>query len=244
MDTKLKSRINFLTGYAVISSLMFMIILFSSFDGKERNVNYDEITTKRINLVGEDGSLRMVISNESRQHSGRMNGKDWEKRERPAGILFFNNEGDECGGLIYKSKTENGVTKSGMSFTMDQYKEDQVIQLLNDESFKGDKSNLQRGLSINEFPSSSTLEARTNKLKELEKIENEAERKKKIRDFYTNEGSKQRLFVGRTSGNSSGLFLAGTDGKLKMMIYVDDKGNPKIETFDSTGKPKNHLIEK
>ena len=241
MDTKLKSRINFLTGYAVVSSLVFALILFSSFDGKVRNVNYDEITTKRINVVGEDGGLRMVISNETRQHSGRMNGKDNEKRERPAGLIFFNNEGDECGGLVYKSKTENGLTKSGMSFTMDQYKEDQVIQLLNDESFKRDKSNLQRGLSINEFPSGSTMEART---KELEKIENEVERKKKIREFYNNEGAKQRLFVGRTSGNSSGLFLAGTDGKLKMMIYVDDKGNPKIETFDSTGKPKNHLIEK
>jgi hypothetical protein len=244
MDTKLKSRINFLTGYAIVSSLVFALILFSSFDGKERNVNYDEITTKRINLVGEDGSLRMVISNENRQHSGRMNGKDLEKRERPAGIIFFNTEGDECGGLIYKSKTENGVTKSGMSFTMDQYKEDQVIQLLNDESFKDGKSNIQRGLSINEYPNGSTLEARTNKLKELEKIENETERKKKIREFYNKEGVKQRVFIGRTAGNSSGLFLAGTDGKLKMMIYVDDKGNPKIETFDSTGGTKNHLLDK
>lgn len=244
MNIKLRTKINFLTGYAVVAFLVFSFILFSSFDGKVRNVNYDEITTKRINVVGEDGSLRMVLSNEDRQHSGRMNGKDYEKRDRPAGMLFFNNQGDECGGLIFKSKTENGIIKSGMSFTMDQYNEDQVIQLLNDESFKGDKSNIQRGLSINEFPAGSTMEARTNKLKELEKIVDEKERKKEIREFNNLSGSKQRLFVGKTTGNSTGLFLAGADGKLKMMIYVDDKGNPKIETFDSTGKTKNHLIEK
>ena len=66
----------------------------------------------------------MVLSNENRQHSGRMNGKDWEKRERPAGIIFFNNEGDECGGLVYQVKEKNGKKISGMSFTMDQYKDE------------------------------------------------------------------------------------------------------------------------
>ena len=48
--------------------------------------------------------------------------------------------------------------------------------------------------------------------------------------------------MGRTKGNSSGLFLSGPDGKPKMMIYVDEKGNPKIQTFNEKGEIKD-LVE-
>jgi hypothetical protein len=87
----------------------------------------DELTLKKLSIIGEDGSLRMVVSNEIRQLSGRMNGKDLPKRERPAGIIFFNNQGDECGGIIANVSSENGATNSGMSFTMDNFYDDQVI---------------------------------------------------------------------------------------------------------------------
>src|SRR6478735_1207545 len=96
----LKRRVNFLTAYAVVSSVVFAFMLLSSFANKEKNLTLDELTLKRMNLIGEDGNLRMVISNETRQHPGIIHGKKLPDRERPAGIIFFNNEGDECGGII------------------------------------------------------------------------------------------------------------------------------------------------
>ena len=51
--------------------------------------------------MGEKGDLRMVISNEHRQHPGIMNGEKLPDRERSSGIIFFNSSGDECGGLVY-----------------------------------------------------------------------------------------------------------------------------------------------
>ena len=59
-----------------------------------------------------------------------------------------------------------------------------------------------------------------------------------------NEGAVNRLFIGRTKGNSSGLFLSGPDGQPKMMIYVDDKGNPKIQTFNDKGEIKDFIEDK
>ncbi|MEP7081052.1 MAG: hypothetical protein ABI784_10010, partial [Ginsengibacter sp.] len=100
MDKSLNRKINFLMTYAIISTLLFAFFALTSFDKKEKKETFDEIVVKKITVVGEDNLPRMVLSNENRQHSGRMNGKEWPKRERPSGVIFFNNQGDECGGLV------------------------------------------------------------------------------------------------------------------------------------------------
>ncbi len=243
-EKKLERKINILFSYAILSTLFIFFIALSSFDKKDKIVSLDEISAKKITIIGEDNSPRMVLSNENRQHSGRMNGKDWEKRERPSGIIFFNNEGDECGGLVYQTKEKDGKLISGMSFTMDNYKDDQVIQILNDELYVNGKSYIERGLSINQFPEGTNLDERNKKLEEYNKIKDEKERKEKIRELYKKEGSVNRLFIGRTKGNSSGLFLSGPDGTPKMMIYVDEKGNPKIQTFNEKGEIKDFIESK
>ena len=244
MKTKLEKKVNFLTGYAIVSSLIFSVVLLSSFGKEDKKERFDEITAKKINLIGEDGSLRMVISNETRQHSGRMNGKDYPKRDRPAGMIFFNDEGDECGGLIFAGKTKDGKTSSGMSFTMDNYHDDQVIQILNTEEYENGKSAIQRGLTINEYPLGSNIDIRNAKFKELEKIENKEVRDQKMAELWAKEGSKKRLFIGRNKSNSSGLFLYDKDGNVKLKIHVDEDGNPKIEIVDKNGTTRNFLEAK
>jgi len=171
MRDKLERRINLLTIYAVVSTLALGTLVFTSFKNKENNILTDELTVKRINLIGEDGSLRMVISNEKRQHPGRINGKNLAPRERPAGILFFNNQGDECGGLVYNVAKEKNSTNSGMSFTMDNYHNDQVVQILNDETYNGgNSSDIQRGIMVNEFPEGADFNATNDKYQAILKI--------------------------------------------------------------------------
>ena len=240
----IRRKVNFLTGYAIISTVLFSSFILFSFSEKDKNLKLDELTLKRLNLISEDGSLRMVISNENRQHPGRMNGKDFSKRERPAGIIFFNNEGDECGGIIANVTSEKSSINSGMSFTMDNYHDDQVVQILNDETYENGNSAIQRGLIINEFPIGSNIVSRNLKFEELEKIENENERNEKMNDLWQKEGSKRRLFVGRNKNNDSGLFLYDSNGKPKMKIYVDKNGNPRLETINNKGKVKDIIDSK
>ncbi len=46
------------------------------------------------------------------------------------GILFFNDEGVECGGLIFGGRTgEDGKPQVGTSLTVDRFKQDQVLAL-------------------------------------------------------------------------------------------------------------------
>jgi hypothetical protein len=238
---KLERKINFLTAYAVLSALVISFFTLSSFSNKDKTEQFEELIVKKITVIGEDNLPRMVLSNETRQHSGRMNGKEWEKRERPSGLIFFNNEGDECGGLVFQTKEKDGKIISGMSFTMDNYKDDQVVQILNDEYYSNGKAYIKRGLSINQYPVGSNVDERNEKLKQLRTIEDKEERKEKINALMEKEGAVNRLFIGKTKGNSSGLFLAGPDGAPKMMIYVDENGEPKIQTFTENGEIKDFL---
>lgn len=244
MEKNLEKKVNFLIGYAMLSTLLVAFLTFSSFDKKEKLEKIDELIVKKITVIGENNLPRMVLSNETRQHSGRMNGKEWPKRERPSGIIFFNNDGDECGGLVYQKKEKDGKIISGMSFTMDNYKDDQVLQILNDEYYADGKSFIERGISINQFPDGTDIDVRNQKLEALKTIKDEKERREKIRALMQKEGAVNRLFIGKTKGNSSGLFLSGPDGKPKMMIYVDEKGNPKIQTFNDKGEVRDVIENK
>lgn len=241
MKTTSELKVNLLMTYTIASTLLISFFTLNSFKSKENVQKFDEIEVKKITVIGDDNLPRMVLSNETRQHPGRLNGKEMEKRQRPSGIIFFNNQGDECGGIVYQSKLKDGKIVSGMSFTMDNYNDDQVVQILNDEYYADGKSYIQRGININQYPVGSNMEERNKKIDEINKITDKAERTKKLNELWDKEGSVNRLFIGRTKGNSSGLFLSGPDGKPKMMIYVDDKGNPKITTLNEKGETKEFI---
>ena len=83
-------NVKFLSIWLLITNLALGLLLYRSFF---KSTHFDEISAERLNIVGNDGLHRIVISNESKQHSGRIEGKDIPHRDRPAGIIFFNNEG-------------------------------------------------------------------------------------------------------------------------------------------------------
>lgn len=237
------SKVKFLTRYSTFMTVLMASLFLFSFKKFKDIENFDEINVKRINIIENDGTIRMVLSNREKQHPGRMDGKDWEKRERPSGLLFFNDEGDECGGLIYQTRPTKDGLISGMSITMDRYKDDQVLQISNQETVLDGEIVSQRGIHINDYPADSHIEKRKKLITEAKKIADPKERSKKINEIFDQYGDRQLLFLGKTKGNSQGLFLSDSKGQPKMMIYVDEQGNPKIQTFNSKGEIKDFIIE-
>lgn len=236
-------KVKFLSRYSTFMTIVMVSFFLFSFNKFKDLESFEEINVKRINIIENDGTIRMVLSNREKQHSGRIDGKDWDKRDRPSGLIFFNDEGDECGGLIYQTKeTQNGLI-SGMSITMDRYKDDQVLQLSNQETVVDGKIVSQRGIHINDFPTDSHIEKRKAMIVEAQKIADPKERNKKITEIFEQHGDKNLLFLGKTKGNSQGLFLSDSKGQPKMMIYVDEQGNPKIQTFNHKGEIKDFIVE-
>ncbi len=75
MESKLERDVRFLKIYAAAATLFCAALLLSAFTVQGRKRKFEEIDVERINIVEKDGRLRMVISNEARQHPGISNGK-------------------------------------------------------------------------------------------------------------------------------------------------------------------------
>src|SRR5262245_65856315 len=86
--------------------------------------HYDEIDVHRLNVREPDGTLRMVISNHARLPGVIVRGKENPRVDRPyAGMLFYNDEGTENGGLVFGGhRSPSGeVVDSGVSLSFDRY---------------------------------------------------------------------------------------------------------------------------
>jgi hypothetical protein len=140
-----------ITYSAVLSTTFAVVVLMGA--KSHRSQTFDEIEVHRISVVEPDGTLRMVISNHDRMPGVIVNGKEFSKVDRPqAGMLFYNNEGTENGGLVFGGlRNEKGeIVDSGGSLSFDKYGQTgQVVQLAGVD----DKDNHFAGLGVNDLNS-------------------------------------------------------------------------------------------
>src|SRR6266536_3117551 len=100
MDNKLQRDVRLLKAYSILITVLLGVIAFTAASRADQKTKFEEIDVERINIVEKDGKLKMVISNGERQHPGVVDGKTLSRTRSP-GILFFNEKGDECGGLSF-----------------------------------------------------------------------------------------------------------------------------------------------
>ena len=65
----------------------------------EGSVEFDEITVRRINVVGPDGSYRVVLAAEDRFPAPVIDGREQDRAISPAGLVFYGLDGDEVGAI-------------------------------------------------------------------------------------------------------------------------------------------------
>jgi hypothetical protein len=112
-----------------------------------KKTSFDEISVQRVNVVEPDGTLRMVISDHARMPGVIVRGKQAAPPDRPqAGMLFFNDEGSEIGGLIFggRRNAKGEIVDAGGSLSFDKYGANQVVQLIGVD----DSSDRLAGLSV------------------------------------------------------------------------------------------------
>ena len=95
---------------------------------QSKKVAFEEIDVERINIIEKDGRVRLVLSNADRQTPILVNGRNVTPGiKRPAGIIFFTDEGEESGGLVFSGGTQTGGAMTSLTFN--QYKQDQTVAL-------------------------------------------------------------------------------------------------------------------
>jgi hypothetical protein len=120
----------FLVVYSSVLTVICGVMLFAAAE-RPQATSFDEITVHRINVVEPDGTLRMVISDHARLPGIIVHGKEQAFDRPQAGMIFYNDEGSENGGLIFGGhRNEKGeVVDSGGSLSFDKYDAKQIVQL-------------------------------------------------------------------------------------------------------------------
>lgn len=208
---------------------------------QKKPTHFESLNVERINIVENDGTIKLIITNTSRfptgqeKVNGRINNEDRKKR---SGMLFFNEDGIEAGGFIFDGKKTDDGHSSGLSLTFDQYDGDQVMQLLTTDFQNGDERIVRSGLSFRDRPPHETQDLLRKISAELNQITDEKKREEKINEYIEKGyiGGAQRLLIGKTENKNNGLFLFAQDGSPRASFYVDQNDQVKLLIFNAKGE--------
>ncbi len=238
MKISIRRQLRILQIYVAISFSLIAFLSVTAFtqSGVQR---IDELTVQRLNVVDANGTLRFVLSNKDRMHPGVIDGVAINRPRPVAGMLFFNDEGDEVGGLTYTGSDDNG-RRANAGIMFDQFKQDQTIGI----SYGETDGRRTAGLQVWDRPDTplSELIARLNAANELT---DPAARQKAIDEIRaTAPPAPRRLFAGKLSDRSATVALSDAAGNPRLTLTVDADGNPRIEFLDPEGKVVSRLPQK
>ncbi|MGY0613108.1 MULTISPECIES: hypothetical protein [unclassified Luteimonas] len=96
VHSKVTRDIRWLKVYAVITTLALGVVALTA--GKSPH-SQAELTVERINVVDPSGVSRLVISNAERFPLPKLGGKEYPRAVQPAGIVLYDANGNEVGGV-------------------------------------------------------------------------------------------------------------------------------------------------
>lgn len=239
---KLNRELFALRTFAIAVVGVTLLSAMNDFKTRE-NRQFGTIDVERINIVEKDGTIKMVITNEAHFPSKGdvINSTNYHERKKRAGMLFFNEEGKECGGFIYDGAKNKEGHSAGLSLTYDQYDGDQVMQLLTTDTKKGEKRVVSSMLTFNDRAEHETQEGNQKIGDELEAIKDPNERMRKYQEYKAKGliGSTPRILLGKTRSENNGLFLFDDNGVPRAQFSIDKDNQVKLVTYDENGAVTN-----
>lgn len=95
-EAKIARDVRWLKVYAACTTIALAVVALAA----ARSLgDHAVLTAERINIVDTSGVPRLVISNAERFPLPKLNGKEYPRAVHPAGIVFYDSQGSEMGGL-------------------------------------------------------------------------------------------------------------------------------------------------
>jgi len=182
----------------------------------------DHLTVKRIDVVEDDGTLRIVIGNSTHGRTIPMRGRLVEHPGRypSAGLLFVNDDGTECGGLQYRGlRGPDGKEQSGY-LTVDDYEQNESLRLGMIQSAAGSE----KFVEFSDRPDWSIVDL----VDRPEEVDTSAAGLSRMRLARENDGSVQ-------------LVLRDGRGQDRLRFVVPEDGDVVVEVLDADGIPRSLL---
>lgn len=227
----IRRQLRILQVYAAASFVVAAFLFLTAFSQSTATQRIEELTVQRLNVVDANGTLRFVLSNKDRMHPGVMDGVTINRPRPVAGMLFFNDEGDEVGGLTYTGTDDNG-RRANAGLMFDQLKQDQTVGISYNES-NGQRT---AGLQVwdrSDQPLSDLIKG----LNAANALPEGAARDEAVKAVRAKaQPGPRRVFVGKNSEKAATVSLADANGKARLVMTVGADGAASIEFLDADGK--------
>jgi hypothetical protein len=246
MDNDIRRELRLLKGYAIVITLLLGTVSLAAFRQASQKQKFTEIDVERINVVEKDGKLRMVISNRDRSIGPIYKGKPfgYAGGNRP-GIIFFNDEGTENGGLTFTGKREpDGTYRAQSGFSFDQFNQDQILYF----QYNDNNGRRNTGLTIADRASADIYDLVAERDSIMKAVPEGPARTAALQKWAGPRNGEAlfapRVYVGRDNSKAAVVNLSDRNGKPRLRLMVDSLGAASLEFLDADGKVTSRLPER
>jgi hypothetical protein len=230
----LDRRVRLLSLYAICSSLTLLVLVVSAFLQPDRQ-RVQVLDVARINILTPDGKYAVVLSNAERLPGNVIGQRERASGRRGAGLLFYNADGNEAGGLIFDSNWRDSATSAFGQLSLDRFESDQVAVLRYLES----SADWEAGLVVAHHARHSLVEwyAARDSLDRLATPAARDSAMQQLRRRFVQEGKWEipRLFAGQRN-KAALLELRDMRGRQRLRAIVDSTGEPRLEFLDQNAR--------
>jgi hypothetical protein len=248
MDDRLRRDLRLLKCYAAVSSALLVVLALAAFQRQDapapQRARFTEIDVERINIVEPDGKLRMVLSNRPRSIGPIYKGKPfgYPGGTRP-GIIFFNDEGTENGGLTFTGRrAADGTYRASAGFSFDQFDQDQVLYL----QYADENGTRRMGFTVADRADVNIYDL-VQRRDSLNRLPAGPARDAALRALMGPRDGvplfAPRVYVGRDPARSALVTLSDPAGRPRLRMRVDSSGAPSLEFLDDSGRVTARLPE-
>jgi len=245
MDNQVRRELRILKGYTLVVTALLGTLSLAAFRQASQKQKFTEIDVERINVVEKDGKLRMVISNRDRSIGPIYKGKPfgYAGGNRP-GIIFFNDEGTENGGLTFTGhRNPDGTFRASSGFSFDQFNQDQVVYL----QYNDVNGRRNMGLTIADRADVDIFDVVAERDSILKTTPEGPARDAALQKWAGPRNgvplAAPRVFVGRDQSKAALVNLSDRNGKPRLRLMVDSLGAPSVEFLDENGRVTARLPE-
>jgi hypothetical protein len=236
VEKKIERDIRLLKAYALAITILLGIFIFTGFRHASENRKFEEIDVERINVVEKNGVLKLVISNKEHFPDPVIDGKTAQRQGGASpGMIFYNDEGDECGGLIFAGREAEGTKSARAALLFDQYNQDQTVGIMYSE----DGGRRSAGLQVWDRPDTPLLEF-IEKLEAIREMNEGPEQKRAMEELQAaakrGEYGAKRVFVGKNRDKEAVVMLSDNKGQPRLCLKVTASGEARLDFLDESGQ--------
>jgi len=239
METELKQEIRRLRRTNAAAIGLLVIVAGSAFVQARSRTKFDEIDVERINVREPDGRLRLTLSNHARLPEVVVGGKSYPLRGgtgvKSAGLIFFNDEGNEDGGLVWAGAHTGTGYEASAALTFDQFDQDETVSI----EYGDQNRRRTAGLSVMDRPEE-PIQIFAESAMAIRAMADGPAKDDRMRRFRASMEARgafpaERFFAGKRPDKSSTVMLADRKGRARLRLSVDSLGAARIEFLDDSG---------